>query len=262
MRQRLGQHFLENNKILEQIAETIDPREGDFIVEIGPGHGELTDKILQKCETFKKCKVIAIEKDKNLVASNRWSGVSNKIEIIEGDALKILPVLHTKYKIQNTRYKLVGNIPYYMTGHLLRIIGELKNKPSETILLIQKEVAERVCAKAPHSNLLSMSVQFWAKSKILFNVPKEDFLPPPKVESAVLKLISINDVKRDKLADRYYSFIKKAFKQPRKTLKNNLISGGIDMPKVEEILSALGLKDNDRPQAMTSEAIIGICRLL
>jgi 16S rRNA (adenine1518-N6/adenine1519-N6)-dimethyltransferase len=135
----------------------------------------------------------------------------------------------------------------------LRIIGELKNKPTKTILLIQKEVAQRICAKPPHSSLLSLSVQFWAEPKILEFVSKKCFSPPPEVESAVIELDlrkfvpSINPKK-------YYSFIKRAFKQPRKLLVNNLVAGGLDKNVIISRLTEVGINLQSRPALLDVES--------
>jgi len=264
MFKRLGQHFLKDKSILKRIIQALDVREGDVVVEIGPGHGELTNVIVEKFKNL-KCKdykIIAIEKDKNLARELEKENIKN-LKIIEGDALKVLPELSTKYrayrqagKIQNAEYKLVGNIPYYITGHLLRIIGELGYKPSKTVLLIQKEVAQRICALPPHSSLLSLSVQFWADCKIIEIVSKKYFSPPPKVESAVIELATKKDSdKNSAIAAKYYAFVKKAFKQPRKTLLNNLINGGYTKEEALKIINKLKLQKNDRPQILSSEAI-------
>ncbi len=248
----LGQHFLKNKTILSKIAQAVEIKNGEIIVEIGPGHGELTEEIIKFAEG-KDVKIIVIEKDGRLIdgLKEKFSGDKN-IEIIYGDVLEILPILHTKYQIQNTKYKLVGNIPYYITGHLLRIIGELKIKPIKTILLIQKEVAQRICAKAPDSSLLSMSVGFWAEPKIIISVASGNFAPSPEVESAVLELDLKDDVNWNN-ADKYYSFIKKAFKQPRKTLVNNLIFGGYNKDTIASVFKEHSLNKNIRPQDMTQQ---------
>lgn len=257
MPRKLGQHFLKDKSILKRIVQALDLRGSDVVVEIGPGHGELTEELRNQNP---KLKIIAIELDKNLAhfLKNKFSG-DKYIEIIEGDVLKILPEPNTRYKIQNTEYKLIGNIPYYITGHLLRIIGGLEHKPSKTVLLIQKEVAQKVCALSPHSSLLSLSVQFWADCKIIEIVSKKYFFPSPKVESAVIELATKKDGDKDgSVADEYYAFIKKAFKQPRKTLFNNLVSGGHAKEEALKIINKLKLQKNDRPQILSSKATRGL----
>ena len=220
MPQYLGQHFLKNKKKLKEIIDALDLKMGDVVIEIGPGKGALTIPLAEKCREL-NCKIIAIEKDKYLENNLRSKiydlGIKN-VEIIEDDILKILPKLTTNYglrttdyELRTTNYKIVGNIPYYITGYLFHILGELENKPELIVLLIQKEVAERVCAKPKKMNLLAASAQFWAEPEIISYVSKNDFSPPPKVESAIIKLTPITLDRRSSMQcneDDYYKFIK------------------------------------------------------
>lgn len=245
--QRLGQHFLTNRRVLEKITAALCIKPGETIIEIGPGHGELTELLADKLLAFR---IVTIEKDKSLVQflKNKFQkNISNKqIEIIEGNALKILPEII--YKLQTTSYKLIGNIPYYITGHLLRIIGELTNKPELIVLTIQKEVAERIVCQPSKMNLLAASVQFWAEPEILGIIPKKDFKPMPKVDSAIIKLTPKSYILNSKF---YYPFIKILFKQPRKTILNNLREGGWNREKIKEICEKLKINPELRPQNLT-----------
>ena len=178
----LGQNFLLNKEKIKEIVGALDVKSGDTVVEIGPGHGEITRELRIR---NKELRIIAIEKDENL-ARNLEDGIGDeKTKIIEGDVLKMLPsIIHNSlFKIQD--YKLVGNIPYYITGFLLRTISELKNKPSITVLTVQKEVAKRICGEM---SLLSASVRYWAEPEIIGIIPKSDFSPQPKVDSAIIRL--------------------------------------------------------------------------
>ncbi len=271
----LGQHFLINKKKIRKIVESLELKDGDVVVEIGSGHGELTQEIQKS-----KIKIIAIEKDKKLAEFLRKKFSSDEnIEIIEGDALKeiknqiskikIIPSSGTEFAIgqtnQNSKiiknFKIAGNIPYYITGYLLRILGELENKPSLIVLLIQKEVAERVCAAPPKMNLLAASVQFWAKPKIVGYVSKKYFKPAPKIDSATIKLTTYDKQFTTNDAKNYYSFIKILFKQPRKTIINNLASGvkrqvsGVGKEEIIRKLEKLGINPQARPQDLSIEQI-------
>lgn len=254
----LGQHFLKNKKKIQKIVEALELKDGDTVIEIGPGYGELTSELVNWLIGKNiKVNIIAIEKDRELVKLLREKfAVENNIEIIEGDALKVLPILTTNYKLLTTNYKLVGNIPYYITGYLLRILGELKNKPLLIVLLIQKEVAERVCAKSPKMNLLAASVQFWAEPKIIGYVSKKDFRPQPKVDSAIIKLITYDKRLMTNNAEKYYKFIKILFKQPRKTILNNLRPMTNDLQLLTEKLKLVGINPQARPQDLSIEQII------
>lgn len=247
---KLGQHFLVNQSAIKKIIAALDLKPADTIIEIGPGKGALTLPLAEKCQNPNfKCQIIAIEKDRQLVESIKYKVLSMNGEIIQGDALKVLPKIHTEYK-------LVGNIPYYITGKLLRILSELRNKPSLTVLTIQKEVAERICAKPPQMNLLAAAVQFWAEPRIIAALKSSDFNPPPKVDSAIIKL-SPKTITLD--PKRYYPLIKIIFKQPRKTLLNNL-SEGLKITKIDTLnrLKKLGFNEQTRAQELNLEQIIGI----
>ena len=261
----LGQHFLINKDKLREIVETLELKSGDAVIEIGPGHGELTDELRIKNNELR---IIAIEKDKKLADSlkEKFSGNKN-IKIIHADVLKILPSIIHNSSFIIRGYKIVGNIPYYITGYLLRILGELENKPLLIVLTVQKEVAERICGAPPKMNLLAASVQFWAEPKIVDYISKRDFQPRPKVDSAIIKLTpkpSTLNVKP------YYRLIKILFKQPRKTILNNLLNADLRgferrltqidrkvdrKEKIKEKLDKLGINPNARPQDLSIQQI-------
>lgn len=271
MSRYLGQHFLINKKKLEKIASALKLKDGDIVIEIGPGHGELTQKIRQE---NKNCKIIMIEKDNKLVQILKQKFLNDKnTEIIEGDALKEVKNQISKIAIyfflnnkgQKSKIienlKIVGNIPYYITGYLFRILGELENKPSSIVFLIQKEVAERICATPPKMNLLAASIQFWAEPKIISYVSRKDFNPPPKVESAIIKLTTYDQRFATNNAEKYYQFIRILFKQPRKTILNNLASEYKNKEKIIKILQKIGIDSGARSQNLTIEQISALSTL-
>ena len=288
----LGQHFLINKDKIRNIVEALGMKDGNVIIEIGPGHGELTDELVNKFISLKvkKFKIIAIEKDKKLaeILRNKMAlpyreapyldkeivGSVGSVEVIEGDVLKNLKSQILKLKFTNQKskiiknLKIVGNIPYYITGYLLRILGELKNKPSLIILTVQKEVAERICAKPPRMNLLAASVQFWAKPEIVDFISRKDFEPMPKVDSAIIKImvrpalpyreVPVMKTSNKNHSKNYYRLIKILFKQPRKTIINNLEFRIKDLElraknrqKLKEKLTEIGVKPNARPQDLS-----------
>lgn len=266
MPQKLGQHFLKNKSKIKKIVEAIDLQEGDFIFEVGPGHGELTKEIIQEFENknIKKYKLISIEKDIFLVPNLQdLKGNNSNFEVVADDIRHFLPNIHKNYRKLGNNFKIVGNIPYYLTGFLLRIISELENHPQKIVLLIQKEVAERISATSPDTNLLSVSVGYWANSKIVATVPRGDFNPPPKVESAIicLDLLKNNKYTSCISKDKYYPFIKKLFKQPRKTILNNLKTKGIDQQYIVSKLKGLGINPSSRPQDLSIDQIVNISLL-
>ncbi|MDE2019651.1 MAG: ribosomal RNA small subunit methyltransferase A [Patescibacteria group bacterium] len=263
--QKLGQHFLKNKAALRLIIEALDLKPQEIVIEIGPGHGELTEEGERKMENGEW---IAIEKDHALAeALKKQSKTNGCVKIIESDALKFLKdgpssILRTPYS-----FKLAGNIPYYITGHLLRILSELEHKPELCVFTIQKEVAERIIAKPPHMNRLAASVQFWAEPKILKILPAEDFSPPPKVESAIIKLA--NGGRRAEGGEKYYATVRTLFAQPRKTILNNLTSAKKESgPQLKsrdyitKFLEALKIDPSARPQDLQIADIVSISEAL
>lgn len=265
MGQRLGQHFLVNKGKMREIIDALGLKSGDFVVEIGSGGGALTRELVARLQDCKIAGFVGIEKDEELVSCIKYlvSGIAN-FNVAHADALKLLPQIVAKYKLQDTNYKLVGNIPYYITGKLLRIIGELEHKPEVAVLTIQKEVAERVVAKPPKMNLLAACVQVWADAEIIGYIPRKDFKPSPEVDSAIVRLKVKSYKLKDSRALSYYALAKVLFKQPRKTILNNLITYNLQLitnnkqQNKEELvqkLQKLGIDPNGRPQDLGVEEI-------
>lgn len=263
----LGQHFLKNPAVAKKIIHALAPQRGEVIVEIGAGHGELTRELAKACAE-NDCKLFSIEKDRALaerLAAERPVKDLDHARIVHGDALTLFAAGFPEKEAAGRPYKIVGNIPYYLTGRLLRLMSERPRHPLRCVFMLQKEVAERIVAKPPHMNRLAASVQFWAEPKIVAVVPKENFYPIPKVNSAVVALDAKLDAKPDKpqLAPRYYAALRALFAQPRKTILNNLI--GKSTKGKNEIASAIresGLDPSDRPQNATVEAIARIAEAL
>ncbi|OIP75123.1 MAG: ribosomal RNA small subunit methyltransferase A [Parcubacteria group bacterium CG2_30_36_18] len=281
MSRYLGQHFLINKDKIKKIVEALDLKEGDTVIEIGPGHGELTLLLARNFQfPISNFRIITIEKDKKLVQILQKKFASDKnIRIIEGDALKILPKLTKSYKLKAKSYKIVGNIPYYITGYLLRVLAELERKPSLIVLTIQKEVAQRIIALRqaqgkPRMNLLAASVQFWAEPEIIDYVSRKDFQPAPEVDSAVIKMVvrpalpyrEVPVLKTSKnYSKNYYRLIKILFKQPRKTILNNILEADkrgsmriIEADKrgfLSKKLHKIGVSPSDRPENLSIKQI-------
>jgi 16S rRNA (adenine1518-N6/adenine1519-N6)-dimethyltransferase len=254
----LGQHFLRNVSVIKKIVAAIDPQKNETIIEVGPGHGELTRPLAEAC-AVQGAKLIAIEKDKSLADELGVKERGPHIEIISSD---VLEVLKSPFPNSDLPFKIVGNIPYYLTGHLLRIISELENRPLRCVFTVQKEVAERMCARSGRMNRLAASVQFWADAKIIASVPKKDFLPPPKVDSAVVVLD-----KNERLASivnkKYFIAMRTVFSQPRKTILNNLVSreGGGDKEFIKKELEKIHIRPGSRPQDLSIEEIRAVARV-
>ncbi|MDO8530297.1 MAG: 16S rRNA (adenine(1518)-N(6)/adenine(1519)-N(6))-dimethyltransferase RsmA [bacterium] len=234
----MGQNFLVDKPALEKIIGASQLTPEDTVLEIGPGIGTLTHELAGKVK-----KVIAIEKDAAMIEILKETLKNyQNIEITQGDILKI-----GNWILDIGNYKIVANIPYYLTSHLIRQFLESKNPPKVMILMVQKEVAQRICAKPPKMSILALSVQFYATPEIISYVKKECFWPSPKVDSAIIKITpkpstqqytSIN-------SDSFFNVVKAGFSHPRKQLAGNL-SKALNMEKkqAQEWL----LKNNVQPQ--------------
>jgi len=222
----LGQNFLIDKKTLKKIIDAADLSPKDLVLEIGPGTGILTQELAKKAK-----RVIAVEKDRKMVEIlEQESKEYDNIEIMQGDILEILKIKNQKSKLQfkNKKYKIVANIPYYLTSNLIRRFLESSEivTPKAMVLMVQKEVAERICAKPPDMSLLAVSVQFYAKAEIVGYVSKKAFWPVPKVDSAIIKIAPLIYADRKKIdADLFFKIVKAGFSQPRKQLLNNFANG-------------------------------------
>lgn len=244
---KLGQNFLIDKSAMERILAAADIRQDDLVLEIGAGIGNLTQELAKKAK-----KVIAVEKDPKMCEILRKLLEIKKIKNVEVVAGDIRQIENCKLKIEN--YKVVANIPYYLTAFLIRNLLENKTPPKDMTLVVQKEVAQRICARPPRPkgarlapqrgaakmNLLAVSVQFYAEPKIISYIKKGSFWPVPKVDSAILK-IAVNRKQKTKNRDFFFKIVRAAFSQPRKQLLNNL-SNGLKLDK-EEVKSWL-LKNN------------------
>lgn len=246
MPRHLGQHFLNNSTIVTKIIESAQIKPTDIIIEIGPGEGVLTEQLALYAK-----KVIAIELDKKLqnILEKKISHQKN-IEIIFDDILKInLPQILKEREIEN--YKVVANIPYYITSKIIRLFLESAHQPKELILMIQKEVAQRIVAPIGKMSLLSNSVQYYAQPEILFDVTKDNFNPPPEVDSSVIK---ISQIKKGNPSEnkKFFRVVKAGFCARRKTLANNLANSfHLEKKEVEEIIQKINLNSNVRAQEIS-----------
>ena len=243
----LGQNFLINEDFLQKIADSLEIKDGDTVVEIGPGTGALTKHLLNSAAG----KVVAIEKDHRLIDGLRAGFSDPRFTVIEGDALEILPSLASK------DFKLIGNIPYYITGHLLRTVGKLETKPRASVFVVQKEVAERAAAKTPKNNLLALSLRFWSDPEFLGVIKRENFRPVPKVDSAILRLRTAESP--DLQALKYFSTLRLLFSQPRKTILNNL-SRSLPKDEAAALLGSLDLSPSMRPENLSLEDVVKIAK--
>lgn len=248
----LGQNFLRDMDVLEKIIRSANLKSDYFIIEVGPGQGVLTEKLAKYAR-----KVLAIELDGALANKlNKQYKDSKKIEIISADILKInLPKIIQQNNFQ--KYKVIANIPYYITSPIIQLFLETEFPPSEMILMVQKEVAERICARPGQMSILSTSVQYYAKPELLFYVDKKSFFPIPKVDSAVIKISKINEQRaiiNKESTKHFFRIVKAGFSAKRKTLVNNLSSSlQIDKKEITEKLKKVGINPTQRAQELSVE---------
>jgi 16S rRNA (adenine1518-N6/adenine1519-N6)-dimethyltransferase len=211
VRQKLGQHFLIQGSILERIAAAVCPQREQLVVEIGPGRGALTEKLLKRAE-----RVVAIELDASLVDHLRRKFASEpRLEIIHADAM-------ATDLAQWGRAPIAGNLPYYAAT---AIIGQtVRLRPTRAVFLIQKEVADRLVAqpRTREYGYLTVATRLFAEARLLFGVKPGAFHPPPKVESAVVLLTRQADPWAVDDAEAFLQFVGRCFQHKRKTLRNNL----------------------------------------
>lgn len=216
----LGQNFLIDEKALDDIVAAADIEPDDVVVEIGPGMGVLTFALAQRCK-----QVIAIEKDKKMSRYlEKESADRQNVEIINEDILRVnLPEMLAARGVG--RYKLVANIPYYITSPIIKLFLETETKPERIVVLIQKEVAERICARKGDMSILALSVLLYGEPELVRAVPSAAFYPAPKVDSAVLRIRHIGKRFPEEDYKEIFRLIKIGFSSKRKKLVNNLAAG-------------------------------------
>lgn len=299
----LGQNFLKDKNILDKIIKSADLKADDFVIEIGPGTGVLTEELIKHAG-----KVIAIEKDDELAnqLDSRFRR-NDKVEIINDDILKInLPELILRHSDPANReknpqnkkilhsavggiqdddnsdlggiqddvinYKVVANIPYYITSPIIQLFLETRYPPTEMILMVQKEVAQRICGKPGNMSILAVSVQYYAKPELLFYVPKTAFWPVPEVDSAVIRIThnayrETRSLEREawrtqdkEIKKKFFRVVKAGFCAKRKTLLNNLSSSfHSDKKTVEEKIKKAGIDPGTRAQELSVEDWKKLC---
>jgi len=239
----LGQNFLVNPETVKKIIAAADIKTNDTIIEVGPGPGVLTDALLEQ-----NVQVIAIELDDRLIPHLQEKALANQnLLVVHADALKT--------KLPPEPYKVVANIPYYITSplinHFLQPETPEELRPQTIILLVQKEVAQKICAKDGDHSVLSLQVQIFGKPSIVDYVSKNNFFPAPKVDSAILK-IEVFPKPAVSDTENFFKVIKAAFTQRRKTLSNSLRSViHIEKEKLDELLANIKLKPTIRPQELS-----------
>lgn len=254
----LGQHFLKSERALSDIVTAGNLTHGDTVLEIGPGRGVLTKALLETGAT-----VIAVEKDRELFP-HLWELFEKELRekrltLVEGDILDFDPALH---KLRPQSYKLIANIPYYITGAIIRKFLETNAKPSCMVLLVQDEVARRIVARDGKESLLSLSVKAFGTPRYVAKVPRGAFSPAPSVDSAVLAIdaISGNAFKKGE-EKRFFEILHAGFAHKRKKLAKNLETVA-KKGDIAGAFTALGLAENTRAEDVPTELWLQVARML
>ncbi|MDB5163664.1 MAG: putative Ribosomal small subunit methyltransferase [Candidatus Saccharibacteria bacterium] len=243
-RKSLGQHWLHDQSALQAMVAAAQVESKDMVVEIGPGLGTLTQKLVEQAR-----EVLAIELDERLATDLPRRVPANNLTIANSDILKF------DFTSLPADYKIVANIPYYLTAHLLRILSESPNRPASAALLLQKEVAQRVTAKPGQMSLLSVNTQLAYQTSLGQLVPAKLFTPPPKVDSQILILTRRPEpLFKDLDTKQFFRVVKAGFANKRKTLLNTL-SAGLQLTKEETAskLQAADINPQTRPQELSLE---------
>jgi 16S rRNA (adenine1518-N6/adenine1519-N6)-dimethyltransferase len=243
----LGQNFLEDPAALEAIVSAAEVQPTDVILEIGPGLGSLTRYLAVSAK-----EVVAVELDEKLIPPLKAILAPYRtIRLVHGDILKLSP----QDLLSGSEYIVVANIPYYITSAVIRHLLEHEPKPRRLVLTVQKEVAERICAKPGDLSLLALSVQVYGQPRLAARIPAAAFFPAPKVDSAVLCVdIYPAPLIKAELLDTFFRLIKAGFSQKRKTLRNSL-SAGLHIPPAEaaDLLNRAKIDPQRRAETLSIE---------
>jgi 16S rRNA (adenine1518-N6/adenine1519-N6)-dimethyltransferase len=240
----LGQHWLRDSEVLAHIAESAELISTDTVLEIGPGLGTLTSVLLRQAN-----RVVAVEFDEELARKLPGQFPGTNLEVIHED------ILHYDLSQLAIGYKVVANVPYYITSKIVQLLMTAENKPAKTVLLVQKEVAERLAAKPGDMSILAISAQLFAEVTLGDIVPAALFTPPPKVDSQVVILKTrqqslLGDIPEKDL----FQVIKAGFSAKRKKLRSSL-SGGLGMSKedIERLLIDNNISPDERAEDLSIE---------
>lgn len=246
MEQNLGQHFLHDESVAEAILAASSVSKNDTVLEIGPGRGFLTEHLLEQVK-----KVIAVEKDPDLSESLKQKfqkEVANDVlQIIIGD----IRDYDINALVDEEHYKIVANIPYYLTSEIIRILLTTKKSPTSITLLVQKEVAQRITSKNNKHSRMSLFVQAYADPEIHQIVKPKSFSPPPEIDSAILSLQNITDEFFTNIdPEGFFDLIRKSFQHKRKTIRNNL-KHDFSTDTLDTVFNNCNVNQKTRPEQIT-----------
>jgi 16S rRNA (adenine1518-N6/adenine1519-N6)-dimethyltransferase len=247
-RKSLGQHFLVDESVLQTIVEAAELSPRDTVIEVGPGLGILTAELIRWAGN-----VVAVELDTNLASLlKRRLASSPNLRVINTDILKISP---SELLEVTSRYKVVANLPYYITSPVLRYFVEASSKPSLMVVMVQKEVGEAIVAGPGKMSLLAVSLQVYSKPRIISYVPARCFYPQPKVDSVILRFdllpepaVKVADI------DGFFDLVRAGFGSPRKQLHNSLAhSLGMKPAEITLLLEGANIDSKRRAETLSLE---------
>lgn len=253
----LGQNFLKNHAVVREMITAGEATPGESIVEIGPGRGILTAELLRA-----GAKVIALEKDDALVPLLQEKFApeieNGQLILLHKDALKFEPA---SCKLKSGGYKLIANIPYYITGEILRYFLTLEAQPSLAVLMVQKEVADRIAARDGKESILSLSVKCYGEPKYIKTVKAQNFSPAPNVDSAILLIKNISrKVFQEIDEQKFFTIVKTGFAQKRKKLFSNLLKTDIhEREKLAQTFQTCKISENARAEDISLEQWKCLC---
>ena len=246
-RKSLGQHFLIDDEVLRTVATAAELSASDIVMEIGPGLGVLTKELAKRAG-----RVISVELDSPLASALGQTLASlENVTVVEGDILKFEPAALLGGQ-ETANYKVVANLPYYITSAVLRHFLEAKLKPQVMVVMVQKEVAEAIVAKPGRMSLLSVSIQLYGEPEVVSYVPARCFYPLPEVSSAILKVALYPRPVVAKDSEGFFQLVRAGFCASRKQLVNSLAQGlGLPKARVLPLLEKVGIMPKRRAETLT-----------
>jgi len=250
----LGQNFLVDQRALERIVEAAELGPEDIVLEIGPGLGALTRLLAAEAG-----RVVAVELDQRLVEVLKQTATAKadlpNVEIIHGDILELNPADLLEQQGDNFQYKVVANLPYYITSAIIRHLLTAEVRPKLMVVTVQLEVARRITAEPGEMSLLAVSVQFYGRPRIVARIKAGAFYPSPQVDSAVIRIdlddypvVEVDDV------DSFFEVVRAGFAQRRKQLRNALAAGlALPASEVAQVLNRAGVNPKRRAQTLSIE---------
>lgn len=256
-KKKFGQNFLTHqNDVLERIMEVAKVSPDETVLEIGPGEGALTELLLN---AGKRVICVEIDRDLEKILTKKFGNNPNFTLIMQD-------ILTIDFDTQiGEKVKVVANIPYYITSPIITKLIENKKYVEDIFIMVQKEVAERVCAKrGSDRSVLTLSVEYFGDANYLFTIPRAFFTPPPKVDSAFMsiKLREDNPYEKDINEEEFFKYVKMAFSNKRKNILNNLSSLGLEKAKLKELLESLGFSGNMRAEEFSIDEFVTLIKAL